>query len=46
MHCFAAVRAAAGTDTDTETLDLACHDPHAPVPTGAVLDVLPPFSGG
>ncbi|MGQ1798410.1 MoaD/ThiS family protein [Kocuria oceani] len=25
---------------------VACPDPAAPVPAGAVLDVLPPFSGG
>ena len=25
---------------------VACPDPQAPVPAGAVLDVLPPFSGG
>lgn len=25
---------------------VACPDPHAPVPDGSVLDVLPPFSGG
>ncbi|KUG52065.1 molybdopterin synthase sulfur carrier subunit [Kocuria rosea subsp. polaris] len=25
---------------------VACPDPQAPVPDGAVLDVLPPFSGG
>jgi molybdopterin converting factor small subunit len=25
---------------------LACHDRHAPLPEGAVVDVLPPFAGG
>ncbi|MEU8819182.1 MoaD/ThiS family protein [Actinoplanes sp. NPDC048796] len=24
----------------------ACHDPHRPLPAGAVVDVLPPFAGG
>ncbi|MEU4243025.1 MoaD/ThiS family protein [Actinoplanes sp. NPDC026619] len=25
---------------------LACHDRRAPLPTGATIDVLPPFAGG
>jgi molybdopterin converting factor small subunit len=25
---------------------LTCHDRHAPLPTGATIDVLPPFAGG
>lgn len=89
VRYFAAARAAAGTDSETVTLDgsgrtgtsrreveellarrhpdppsgqprlaqvlarssflldgVACPDPEAVLPDGAVLDVLPPFSGG
>jgi molybdopterin synthase sulfur carrier subunit len=87
VRYFAAARAAAGTDSETVTLDgsgrasrreveellvrrhpepppgqpplaqvlarssflldgVACPDPESVLPAGAVLDVLPPFSGG